>query len=328
MRVRYDTDRVPGPDRYEYYRDAAASEIAPSAISGKATVRLRAALSGVQAGEFLVEALRYASDSALELWRNDRMIRAGDPDCYRMCLYITGGECIEQAGNQAWFGPRDIGFFTLSSQCHNVRLVSPQEMRVVMVTFPRRLLPFGQAAMAPLIGTLLPRRLPGRSLFAQFLTDLTGSAGPDPDVGGPVQALRHTTIALVRERLSPGSGFTPATRCLLYQQWVRAVIARKSAEPDLNPASIASAVGISERYLHRLFRDSDQTPMQLVKATRLDHCHRDLQDPALATRSVSEIARARGYQRPDQFARDFRQRFAIPATQLRQAATQQQQPPG
>jgi transcriptional regulator GlxA family with amidase domain len=68
--------------------------------------------------------------------------------------------------------------------------------------------------------------------------------------------------------------------------------------------------------------------MQLVKATRLDHCHRDLQDPALATRSVSEIALARGYQRPDQFARDFRQRFAIPATQLRQAATQQQQPPG
>jgi transcriptional regulator GlxA family with amidase domain len=33
---------------------------------------------------------------------------------------------------------------------------------------------------------------------------------------------------------------------------------------------------------------------------------------------IREIASARGYQRPDQFARDFRQRFGIPATQLRQ----------
>jgi hypothetical protein len=130
-------------------------------------------------------------------------------------------------------------------------------MRVVMVTFPRRLLPFGQAAMAPLLGTMLPRRLPGRSLFAQFLTGLAGSTGPDPDPRGLAETLRHATIALVRERLGSGSGFTPATRCLLYQQWVRAVIARKSAEPDLNPASIARAVGISERYLHRIFRDSD-----------------------------------------------------------------------
>jgi AraC-like DNA-binding protein len=283
-------------------------------------------LSSFQAGDFLVEAVRYASDSASELWRNDRMIRAGDPDCYRMCLNITGGEGVEQAGNQAWFGPGDIGFFTLSSQYHTIRPVRPQEIRVAMVTFPRHLLPFGQAAISPLLGTLLPRRLPGRSLFAQFLIDLTGSADPVPDPCGVAEALRHTTIALLLERLGPGSGFTPATRCLLYQQWIRAVIARKSAEPDLNPADIACAVGISERYLHRLFRDSDQTPMQLVKASRLDHCYRDLLDPALAARSVSEIARARGYQRTDQFARDFRQRFAIPATQLRRTSTKPQQP--
>jgi hypothetical protein len=32
MRVQYDTDAVRWPDRYEYYRDAAASKMAPVAI--------------------------------------------------------------------------------------------------------------------------------------------------------------------------------------------------------------------------------------------------------------------------------------------------------
>ncbi len=50
MRVQYDTDSVRWPDRYEYYRYAAASEVAPVAIQARAPGRLRAALSSVQAG--------------------------------------------------------------------------------------------------------------------------------------------------------------------------------------------------------------------------------------------------------------------------------------
>lgn len=98
--------------------------MAPAAVRGKATVRLRAALSGVQAGEFLVEAVSYASDSGIELLRNDRMIRASDPDCYRMCLNITSGERVEQAGNQAHHhltltgtGPHAPAQYNSASRC-------------------------------------------------------------------------------------------------------------------------------------------------------------------------------------------------------------------
>jgi len=318
MRVQYDTDTVRWPDRYDYYRDAAASEVAPVAIQGRPSGRIRAALSSVQAGHFLVEATSFAADSEMGCLRDDRMIRAGDPECYRMCLNITGGEVIEQAGNQACFGPRDIGLFGLSARHRSIKPAGWRAMRGVMVTFPRRLLPLEEAAVAPLLGTLLPRSLAGRSLFTQFLTCLAGSTGPDPETGSLAEALRQVTTALIGERLGTGSGFTPATRRLLYRAWVRVVVARQSGDPGLNPAKIARAVNISERYLHQIFRDSDETPMQLVKATRLEHCRRDLQDPAQAGKPVGEIAVARGYQRPDQFARDFRQRFGIPATGLRQ----------
>jgi AraC-like DNA-binding protein len=318
MRVQYDTDAVRWPDRYEYYRDAAASEVAPVAIQGRPGGRLRAALSSVQVGDFLVEAISYTADFEMEILRNERMIRAGDPGCYRMCLNITGAEVSEQAGNQACYGPRDIGLFSLSSPYRSIRPASRQAVRVVMVTFPRRLLPLDEAAVTPLLGTLLPRCLAGHSLFAQFLTYLADSTGPYPEAGGLAEALRQMTTALIGERLGAGSGLTPAACRLLYQEWVRVIIARQADDPELNPAKISRAANISESYLHRLFHDSDQTPMQLVKSTRLEHCHRDLQDPAQAGKLIGEIAVARGYQRPDQFARDFRRRFGITATQLRQ----------
>jgi transcriptional regulator GlxA family with amidase domain len=62
--------------------------------------------------------------------------------------------------------------------------------------------------------------------------------------------------------------------------------------------------------------------MRLVKAIRLEHCHRDLRDPALATKPIREIAAAHGYRRPDQFAHDFQQQFGIPATQVQRPGPQ------
>ena len=143
--------------------------MAPVAIQGRASGWLRAVLSSMQVGDFLIEAASYAADFEMECLRNDRMIRAGDPGCYRMCLNITGGEVAKQADNQVCFGPRDIGLFTLSSRYLTIKPARRQAMRVVVVTFPRRLLALDEAAVTPLLGTLLPRGLAGHSTFAQFL---------------------------------------------------------------------------------------------------------------------------------------------------------------
>jgi AraC-like DNA-binding protein len=321
MQVQYDTNNVRGPDRWEYYLNAAASEVAPVAISGRAPGRLRATLSTAQAGEFLLEAVTYTADSQIEIIRNNHMIRVGDPDCYRLCLHITPGEYAEQAGSQLRYDVRDIALFSMSTPYRTRRPAWLPNVRVIMVTFPRHLL--SEAAATPLLGTLLPRNLPGRSLFAQFLIALTTNPGPDPDPEGLADVLRDVTLGLIRERLGLPGGFTPSTRRHLYQEWVRTVIGWHSDDPDLDPATIAHAVGISTSYLHKLFRDAGCTPMQLVKAARLDHCHRDLHDPALATQTITQIALAHGYRRTDQFAHDFRQHFNIPPSHIHRPCPQQ-----
>jgi AraC-like DNA-binding protein len=324
MNVLYDTRRVRPLDRYEYYRAGAGAELAPVVIRGREPGVLLAVMSVAQIGDFTIEALTWAADSEIVAHRTDRLIRACDPECYRVFLSINGGIRMEQAGSRVSYRARDIALCDLSRPWQAIHTTGPDPMRIVMVTFPRTLVPVSCGTIQPLIGTLMPRNLPGRSLIAQFLIELTGTATTAAQEAGPdlAEVLGECTVGLIRQRIGLPDGITTRTRRLLRTACVRAVISRHHGNPALGPDQIAKAASISPRYLHKLFQDTDLTPMKLLKRLRLEACHRDLQDPALSMTPIKDIISAHGYLRPDQFARDFKQRFDISPTQVRQLASQ------
>ncbi len=88
---------------------------------------------------------------------------------------------------------------------------------------------------------------------------------------------------------------------------------------DLDPELIASACGISTRYLHELFRDTKQTIGQWIRDQRLDACHAQLRDPANRL-TVTEIAYRFGFSDHAQFSRAFRGHFGMSPTELRDRA--------
>jgi hypothetical protein len=91
MYVLYDTRRVHPLDRYEYARAGAGAELAPVAIRGRAPGQLLAVMSVAQVGDFAIEAVTWAADSEIVAHRTDRLVRACDPECYRVFLSINGG---------------------------------------------------------------------------------------------------------------------------------------------------------------------------------------------------------------------------------------------
>jgi len=169
--------------------------------------------------------------------------------------------------------------------------------------------------------TLMPRNLPGRSPIVQLLIELTTIAeqSDDPGLAG---ALYESAVGLIRQRLGPANGFTPRTRRFLRMAHIQTIIRRRVGDPTLDPDRIAKAANISPRYLHQLFQDAELTPMQLLKSIRLEECRRRLQDPALALTPIKDLIARHGYSRLDQFARDFKQLFGVPANQVRAYASQ------
>src|SRR5262249_46659394 len=129
MHVLYDTQTVRPLDRYDYYQAGAAAEVVPVAVHGRSPGHLLATMSVAQIGDFEIEAMTWAADSTVVTRRTERLIRAGDPECYRIGLSINGGIRLEQAGNQVSFRARDIALWDLSLPCQAMHPTGP--MRVV-----------------------------------------------------------------------------------------------------------------------------------------------------------------------------------------------------
>ena len=114
MRVLYDTRTVHPLDRYDHYRAGAGAELAPVAVHGRSPDHLLATMTVTQIGDFDIEAVTWAADSEVVARRTERLIRACDPECYRIFLSVNDGVRMEQAGNPVCFRARDIALYDLS----------------------------------------------------------------------------------------------------------------------------------------------------------------------------------------------------------------------
>ncbi|HUH36706.1 MAG TPA: helix-turn-helix transcriptional regulator [Spongiibacteraceae bacterium] len=102
---------------------------------------------------------------------------------------------------------------------------------------------------------------------------------------------------------------------------IHAYVSRHLSDIELTPASIAGALGISVRYLHKIMRHSGQTLCRYILDMRLDKSHRLLVNPVLTEDTVTEIALRSGFNSMTHFSRVFRQRYGVSPSQFRKALT-------
>lgn len=80
-------------------------------------------------------------------------------------------------------------------------------------------------------------------------------------------------------------------------------------DPSLSPGNIAAALRISVRHVHRLFSRQGSTLADWIRAQRLRRCRKDLADPYLRAKSITEIAFYWGFNDSAHFSRAFKQEF-------------------
>jgi len=317
MDVVYDTTTVHPLDRYDHYRAGAKGEMAPVEVYGRAPLRLRARMTVRSFGPFDLEELTWEADTEITTRRTGRLIRAGDPERYRLLLGITGEIQLEQANRRERIRRGDIGMYDMSQPWRSAHPPEAGPMRVMMLTFPRGALSVDEQLLRPLNGTLTPRRQRERSQMVQLLTNLHGATESTDHVA----LLTECTLGLILGRLNRPSPITPQTRQKLNLLQIQTIIKEHLADPALDPGRIAQSMDISLRQLHKLVEGSDLTTMQLLKRMRLHESRLRLEDPACSATSIREIAAACGYSRADQFARDFGGEFGVTPTRARAEAT-------
>lgn len=88
---------------------------------------------------------------------------------------------------------------------------------------------------------------------------------------------------------------------------VESYVRRNLTDPSLSPNRIATACGISKRYLHDLYRGRDVTVSRFIRDERLEAARAQL--AVAKQQSICDIAYRFGFADQAQFSRSFRERF-------------------
>ena len=166
------------------------------------------------------------------------------------------------------------------------------------------------------IASSLPQGSPGASLLNAFIRSMA------PDfLSGHLrngEALTEALIGLVVSALDTDKSAVDTcslrdAQLLLVKQYID----RHLGNPELSPGMIAEANRISLRYLHCLFEPEGTTVLQYIIRERLQRCRRELSNPLMATRTITDIAFSWGFQSSTHFSRRFRDAFGMSPNEFR-----------
>ncbi|MEY9365112.1 AraC family transcriptional activator of tynA and feaB [Bradyrhizobium yuanmingense] len=293
-------------EQFAYYREAICQAFMNLTPEPAAACGFPASVEHVRLGNAAINRVSFPEHLVR---RSAADIAASDRSCFYLNLKLAGRCRIQQDGREISLSPGQVGIFDSDRQFALLHDRGPQ-LRVASFWVPaealRERLPASFDVVAarlsddPVVGHLIVET-------ARTLSEGALQMGEDEGV-----RLFRALIELVAVSLSRGSRLHAAEAESLADATTLAVkraIHRRLRQPGLAVADVAAAVGVSERYVHKLLARSGSSFTDYVIDHRLDGAARDLRTPAMAERAIGAIAFDWGFSDLSHFTRRFKQRF-------------------
>jgi AraC-like DNA-binding protein len=316
----FDSACLPVKDRAEAWTDVTSKALVPTEIRVRDPETARLRLQHLPLGAAALSSLAYGS---LLSRRSPRLIRRSDPEILQLAVITGGRQSVEQARNTVSLAVGDMVLYDSSQPFDACADTAADGASSLILQFPRTLLPFRADQLQRLLAVPLDARSGTGRLLAQFLKGLMA----ERDAYSPADQARladvavDLTIAVLGHYLDDDRATAFGSRPHALFLDVSTFIDTHLAEP-LAPQQIADATDISVRYLQRIFQEHGTTVMDFVRERRINHCRRDLADPALDHVPVHAIGARWGFPQPSDFSRSFRRATGVPPGRYRSLARQ------
>jgi AraC-like DNA-binding protein len=244
-----------------------------------------------------------------------RAMSSIEDDYLLVSIQSRNRSAIEQDGRVAVVYPGDMVLFDASRdfEWH----FSGEHYTV---RFPRQLL----TGLAPLSRQHTAVRIPGGDGIRRIATEHVATVHRElllePTCGEARAGLAGVTAHLVAVALADFFNRMPSADTSLRAMHIvraRRFIDEHLRDPELNPDRVAAALGLSSRYLYRLFSHEHESMSERIITGRLDGCAAWLRQPAYAHLSITEIAMTWGFNDPSHFSRAFRRHAGVSAREYR-----------
>lgn len=207
----------------------------------------------------------------------------------------------------------DPGSFALWDTTRPMRFVTGHGLRQITFAVPQPQLQRVLPRAGEYVGHGLRSQGQVSRLFVEHLLALDRGFGElPPEAAGHVL---NATLELLAATLSAEHRLPACAGSGVLLQRVLAYVGRRLDDPDLDTPSIASAHGVSERHVHRLFASLKTTPAAWIREQRLERCRQDLRDAVPL--SITQIAYRWGFRDSGTFSKVFRRRYGVSPRALR-----------
>lgn len=255
--------------------------------------------------------------SGHDVERTQALISQGDINSYKVSLLLSGEQAVTQDTREALLQPGDIAVYDTARPYY---LSQREEIRLVVLRFPKKLLALPESMVDRLTAVRLSRNSAAGALISPFLIQLANSMDQLADAAA--SRLSYSALDLISAMMSTEldvSADAVNPREILRGK-IRTYIKSNLSSPDLCPTEIAAAHFISVRHLHGIFHEQGTTVSAWIRARRLENCRRDLRDPLFSHESVTEISSRWGFLDSAHFSRVYKARFGNSPSEERHAA--------
>ncbi|MGY6123814.1 helix-turn-helix domain-containing protein (plasmid) [Paraburkholderia strydomiana] len=306
------TDHYPRDDRLVSWADQVRESCVPMVFRTWSDQGFRGEISSVNTGGVCVS--RISAVDHIAAHDRDEVRRTAD-DYLLVSIQTEGRSALEQDFRTAFVDPTDMVLF--DSSRNFVWHFSGQHYTI---RFPRKVLeklvPCGRQRTA----VRIPAATGIRRIAADHIASLHRTLSLDGDAMSGCERLGDVSANLVALALADYFNTVPLPRSNVREMHLlraRAIIKDRIHDPELGPEQIADELGVSSRYLYRLFAKVDESIGEMICTSRLNGCAEWLRQRAYANRSITDVAMAWGFNSASHFSRTFRAYFGMSARDYR-----------
>ena len=311
------TDGIRDSHRLPFWRDFVCDTFVELDCKSASREAFRGRITTCKADE-----LRYSrvSSTRQHVIRDKRRISASDADCFLLSLQLSGRGMLRQGGREALI---NAGEFALYDVTRPYDLMFEDPFDQLVVRLPRAAvkdrLVNAEDLTAIAVSADCAQAQVARALLVQLADHLPAL---DLFMARKLHANALDLIAGAVSRQQGAAGDSPLGHSQrLLMQRILSFIDGNLHEPDLRSEQIASAHGISERYLRKLFESRDCGVSEWILRRRLENARSDLAAPTKAHLAVATIAYEWGFKDASHFSRAFKAQFGRSPRAFRQRPT-------
>ncbi len=309
-----DTGEVREGERVDYWREMVLRLFADVQIAAPAGPGFHGWMQSS-----LTDAMRltHVVASAQSVQRLHRDARDNHEDCYFAVLMLSGTQRMQQDDRQVEL---HAGDFAIYDGARPHRLDFSEDWSELILNIPRPALNRLVPGMQELTSRRLVPDCSSGEVLRSFLRSIATHFPALRDDELAALSLHALTMISSTLRLDrkPDDASDGARDAALLR--AKMLIDASLGDPCLDATRIAARMGLSARYLNRLFNAEQTSLMRYVWNLRLERCRDDLMRPASGTRRVTHIAQRWGFSDMSHFSRAFRARFGMSPRDCRTSA--------